>query len=114
MSLRTLDRPRDLTRGRRYTGHVAEKVQRHTLDQLDEALAAGVDAVLLDNMTPEQLGEAVRRIDGRAIAEASGRITAATAPAIAASGVDLISCGWITHSAPCLDVGLDFDELTAS
>ncbi|PKQ03487.1 MAG: nicotinate-nucleotide diphosphorylase (carboxylating), partial [Alphaproteobacteria bacterium HGW-Alphaproteobacteria-11] len=48
------------------------------------------------------------------IAEASGRITAETAPAIAASGVDLISCGWITHSAPCLDVGLDFDSLTAS
>ena len=65
-------------------------------------------------MTPEQLAEAVRRIAGRAIAEASGRITAATAPAIAGSGVDLISCGWITHSAPCLDIGLDFDSLTAS
>ena len=66
------------------------------------------DAVLLDNMGPETLAEAVRRIAGRAIAEASGRITPATAPAIAASGVDLISAGWLTHSAQVLDIGLDW------
>ena len=59
-------------------------------------------------MSPEQLAEAVRRIAGRAIAEASGRITPATAPAIAATGVDLISVGWLTHSAPVLDIGLDW------
>ena len=64
--------------------------------------------MLLDNMSPEQLAEAVRRIAGRAIAEASGRITPATAPAIAASGVDLISVGWLTHSAHVLDIGLDW------
>jgi nicotinate-nucleotide pyrophosphorylase (carboxylating) len=66
--------------------------------------------VLLDNMGPETLAEAVRRIGGRAIAEASGRITPATAPAIAASGVDLISAGWLTHSAQVLDIGLDWRQ----
>ena len=72
-----------------------------------EALAEGVDQILLDNMTPPQLKEAVARVAGRAVTEASGSITKATAPAIAESGVDLISVGWITHSAPCLDLGLD-------
>ena len=57
---------------------------------------------------PRRCAEAVRRIAGRAIAEASGRITLATAPAIAATGVDLISAGWLTHSAPVLDLGLDW------
>ena len=71
-------------------------------------MAVGVDAVLLDNMSPETLREAVRIVDGRAITEASGRITPLTAPAVAETGVDLISVGWITHSAPILDLGLDF------
>ena len=84
------------------------EVEVDTLEQLDEALSVGVDAVLLDNMTPAQLAEAVRRVGGRAITEASGRITAATVNAVAASGVDLISAGWITHSAPVLDLGLDY------
>jgi nicotinate-nucleotide pyrophosphorylase (carboxylating) len=70
-------------------------------------LEVGADAILLDNMSPDTLSEAVRRVNGRAITEASGRITVATAPTIAASGVDLISTGWITHSAPILDLGLD-------
>ena len=95
--------------GRLLWGHLVKiEVEVDTLAQLDEALAEGVDAVLLDNMTPEQLGQAVRTIDGRAIAEASGRITPQTAPAIAASGVDLISAGWLTHSATVLDIGLDW------
>lgn len=90
-------------------GHLVKiEVEVDTLAQLDEAMAIGVDAVLLDNMTPEQLTEAVRTIDGRAIAEASGRITPQTAPAIAASGVDLISAGWLTHSVSVLDIGLDW------
>jgi nicotinate-nucleotide pyrophosphorylase (carboxylating) len=90
-------------------GHLVKiEVEVDTLDQLDQALAVGVDAVLLDNMGPETLAEAVRRIAGRAIAEASGRITPATASAIAASGVDLISAGWLTHSAAVLDIGLDW------
>jgi nicotinate-nucleotide pyrophosphorylase (carboxylating) len=97
-----------ITRARAYAGHLVKiEVEVDTLAQLDEALSVGADAVLLDNMTPDQLAEAVRRIDGRAIAEASGRITADTVGAVAASGVDLISCGWITHSAPIIDLGLD-------
>lgn len=84
------------------------EVEVDTLDQLDEALAIGIDQVLLDNMNPGQLKEAVAKVRGRAITEASGSITAATAGPIAESGVDLLSVGWITHSAPCLDLGLDF------
>jgi nicotinate-nucleotide pyrophosphorylase (carboxylating) len=90
-------------------GHLVKiEVEIDRLDQLDEALREKADAVLLDNMGPDTLAEAVRRIGGRAIAEASGRITPATAPAIAASGVDLISAGWLTHSAQVLDIGLDW------
>ena len=69
----------------------------------------GVDAVLLDNMDPGQCcAKAVAIVDGRAITEASGRITPKPRRAIAATGVDLISIGWLTHSAPVLDIGLDF------
>ncbi len=84
------------------------EVEVDTLEQLDEALAEGIDQVLLDNMTPAQLKLAVAKVNGRAVTEASGSITAATAGAIAEAGVDLLSVGWITHSAPCLDLGLDF------
>ncbi|MCE9649943.1 MAG: carboxylating nicotinate-nucleotide diphosphorylase [Parvibaculum sp.] len=104
-----------ITRARARAGHMVKiEVEVDTLEQLEEALATGVEVVLLDNMTPEELARAVKLVGGRAITEASGRVTAKTAPAIAAAGVDLISCGWITHSAPCLDLGLDFDALTAS
>lgn len=90
-------------------GHMVKiEIEVDTLDQLRDAIDEGADAVLLDNMTPDQLAEAVAIIDGRAIAEASGGITPQTAPAIAASGVDLISVGWLTHSAPVLDIGLDY------
>ena len=65
--------------------------------------------VLLDNMTPPELARAVAMTGGSAITEASGRITVETAAAIAAAGVDLISVGWITHSAPNLDVALDIE-----
>jgi len=93
-------------------GHMIKvEIEVDRLDQLGEALAAGADAILLDNMTPAQMREAVGIIGGRAIVEASGRITAETAPAVAATGVDVISCGWITHSAPILDIGLDFEPV---
>ena len=96
-------------RARVNLGHMVKiEVEVDSLEQLAEALALRVEAVLLDNMSPETLKKAVTMIDGRAIAEASGRITRETAPAIAASGVDLISVGWLTHSAPTLDLGLDF------
>jgi nicotinate-nucleotide pyrophosphorylase (carboxylating) len=90
-------------------GHLVKiEVEVDTLEQLREVMDEGVDAVLLDNMTPERLREAVEIVAGRAITEASGRINPETAPAIAATGVDLISVGWLTHSAPVLDIGLDF------
>lgn len=93
---------------REAVGHLVKiEVEVDTLDQLDELLTCDTDVVLLDNMTPETLAEAVRRVDGRLVTEASGRITAQTAAALAASGVDLISAGWLTHSAPVLDIGLD-------
>lgn len=99
---------------RERVGHLVKvEVEVDTLDQLETVLSLRdsrgllVDAVLLDNMTPEQLAEAVALVDGRAITEASGRITAQTAGPIARAGVDLISAGWITHSAPVLDIGLD-------
>lgn len=95
-------------RARARAGHMVRiEVEVDTLEQLDEALALEVDAVLLDNMAPDALAEAVRRVDGRATTEASGGITGDTVAAVAASGVDLISVGWLTHSAPALDVGLD-------
>ena len=100
-----------LERARRHAGHLVKiELEVDTLDQLAEALEVGVDAVLLDNMTPEDLRRAVAMVDGRAVTEASGRITLETAPGIAAAGVDLISSGWITHSAPNLDLGLDIAE----
>jgi nicotinate-nucleotide pyrophosphorylase (carboxylating) len=97
-----------LDRARAHAGHLVKiELEVDTLDQLAEALEHGADAVLLDNMDPPTLRRAVDMVAGRAVTEASGRITRETAPAIAAAGVDLISSGWITHSAPILDLGLD-------
>jgi len=79
-----------------------------TLEQLEEALALGVDTILLDNMPPDVLRRAVAMAKGRAVFEASGNVTLATVRAIAETGVDYISSGAITHSAPNLDLGLDF------
>jgi nicotinate-nucleotide pyrophosphorylase (carboxylating) len=94
---------------RQSVGHTVKiEVEVDTLEQLREALDASVDAVLLDNMTLEQLAEAVRVVGGRAVVEASGGVTAQTVAAIAATGVDLISSGSLTHSAPALDVAIDF------
>ncbi len=98
-----------MTRARRHAGHLVKiEIEVDTLQQLEEALRYRPDAVLLDNMQPPMLREAVKLIGGRAIAEASGRINAETAPEIAETGVDLISAGWLTHSAKVLDIGLDF------
>lgn len=102
-----------LARLRERVGHLVRvEVEVDTLEQLRDVLELGVapgivDAVLLDNMTPYVLTEAVALVDGRCLTEASGRITATTVRPIAESGVDLISVGWITHSAPILDIGLD-------
>lgn len=91
-------------------GHMLSiEIEVDTLAQLDEALAAGARIVLLDNMSPETLAEAVAKCQGQAITEASGRVNADTVVAIAEAGVDYISVGGITHSAPVLDFGLDID-----
>ncbi len=97
-----------IERARAHAGHLVKiEVEVDTLDQLGEALSVGIDAVLLDNMDPATLARAVRMVDGRALTEASGRINRDTVGAVAASGVDLISVGWITHSAAIVDLGLD-------
>jgi nicotinate-nucleotide pyrophosphorylase (carboxylating) len=94
---------------RQNVGHMVKiEVEVDTLEQLKEALEVGVDAVLLDNMSVEDIRRAVSMAKGRALTEASGSISAHNAAAVAATGVDLISLGWITHSAPTLDVSLDF------
>lgn len=91
-------------------GHMlAIEIEVDTLAQMDEALAAGAKIILLDNMSPQELAEAVARNQGRAVLEASGRVSEETVTAIAESGVDYISVGAITHSAKTLDLGLDID-----
>ena len=93
---------------RRNVGHLVKiEVEVDTLEQLDDALELGVDVVLLDNMDLETLREAVRRARGRAVTEASGGIRPETVREVGETGVDLISLGWLTHSAPSLDVGFD-------
>lgn len=97
-------------RAKQHAGHLVKiEVEVDELDELEALMALGVDVVLLDNMGPEMLRRAVEIVAGRAVTEASGGITPETAGSIAASGVDLLSVGWITHSAPSLDVGLDLE-----
>jgi nicotinate-nucleotide pyrophosphorylase (carboxylating) len=85
------------------------EVEVTSLDELQQAVDAGADVILLDNMDSNTMAEAVRVTAGRALLEASGGITLATIREIAETGVDLISVGALTHSAPALDVSLDFD-----
>jgi nicotinate-nucleotide pyrophosphorylase (carboxylating) len=91
-------------------GHMVKiEVEVTTLAELDEALAQKPDAVLLDNMPVPMLKAAVDKVAGRTVTEASGGVTLDTVRQIAETGVDLISVGALTHSAPSLDVGLDFE-----
>lgn len=93
-----------------FAGHLVKiEIEVDTLDQLRDVLAEGADAVLLDNMPLETLREAVELIGGRMISEASGGVTLETIAQIAEAGVDLVSVGALTHSAPVLDLGLDID-----
>jgi len=90
-------------------GHMIKiEIEVDTLAQLEEALSLGIDTILLDNMTPENLRRAVTLAKGRAVLEASGNVALATVREIAETGVDYISSGAITHSAINLDIGLDF------
>lgn len=85
------------------------EVEVTTLEELDQALAVGADAILLDNMSTAVMAEAVQRTNGRAILEASGGITLANVREVAETGVDLVSIGALTHSAPALDISLELD-----
>jgi len=101
-----------ITRARQRLGHMVKiEIEVDTLDQLRQVIAVGADAVLLDNMTPDELREAVRLVDGRMVTEASGGITLANLGEVARAGVDIVSLGWLTHSAPILDIGLDVEPL---
>ncbi|MGH1418446.1 MAG: carboxylating nicotinate-nucleotide diphosphorylase [Hyphomicrobiaceae bacterium] len=101
-----------LRRAKAAAGHMIKiEVEVDTLEQLNDVLSTGrCDAVLLDNMKPDMLAMAVEMIDGCMLAEASGGVSLETVRAIAKSGVDLISVGALTHSAPVLDLGLDFND----
>jgi nicotinate-nucleotide pyrophosphorylase (carboxylating) len=99
-----------IERARAFASHTCKiECEVDSLEQLDEALAAGADIVLLDNMSDEQVKEAVARTRGRALLEASGGITLERVAALATIGVDAISVGALTHSAPAADIGLDFE-----
>jgi nicotinate-nucleotide pyrophosphorylase (carboxylating) len=100
-----------LERARANAGHLVKiEIEVDTLDQLAEVLGTGLaDAVLLDNMSVADMRKAVELTAGRALLEASGGITLDTIAAVAATGVDYASSGWITHSAPSLDVALDIE-----
>ena len=99
-----------IERARAFAGHLVKiEVEVDSIEQLWEAFNAHVDAILLDNMTPTLLRQAVQIVAGHAILEASGNVTLETIAAIAEAGVDYISSGWITHSAPTLDLGLDIE-----
>jgi nicotinate-nucleotide pyrophosphorylase (carboxylating) len=99
-----------VSRARKNYPKLKVEVEADTLEQVTLAAAAGADIILLDNMTPAQLRAAVRLIRGRAKTEASGGVNLETVRAIAASGVDFISVGALTHSARAVDIGLDFEE----
>jgi nicotinate-nucleotide pyrophosphorylase (carboxylating) len=99
-----------VARARQHTPHsLRVQVEVTRLDQIEEALAGGADALLLDNMPPPMLREAVRLVAGRALTEASGGITLETVRAVAEAGVDLISVGALTHSAAALDISLELE-----
>jgi nicotinate-nucleotide pyrophosphorylase (carboxylating) len=99
-----------LERARAHAGHMVKvEIEVTNLDEIDEALQLDPDALLLDNMDVSALRAAVREVAGRVITEASGGVNLDTVRAIAETGVDLISVGALTHSAPVLDIGLDFD-----
>lgn len=84
------------------------EVETDTLEQVEECLECGVDIIMLDNMPPEMMARAVRMINGRAMVEASGGVNLDSVELIAKSGVDLISIGALTHSAPSCDIGMDW------
>jgi len=87
------------------------EIEVESLEMLDEALAAGADVVMLDNFEPEEIAVAVERAHGQALVEVSGGITLERIPALARAGVDIVSVGALTHSAPAADIGLDLEKI---
>lgn len=99
---------------RRRSHHLLKiEVEVETLEQVEEALQAGVEVIMLDNMTPTMLAEGVKMIGRRAVVEASGGVSLETVTAVARTGVDLISVGKLTHSAPSADIHVEFDIPTS-
>jgi nicotinate-nucleotide pyrophosphorylase (carboxylating) len=95
---------------RKHSHHLLKiEVEVETLEQVEEALQAGVEVIMLDNMSPAMLAEGVKIIGKRAIVEASGGVSLETVTAVARTGVDLISVGKLTHSAPAADIHVEFD-----
>ncbi|KAB8145174.1 carboxylating nicotinate-nucleotide diphosphorylase [Chloroflexia bacterium SDU3-3] len=110
IAMRGLSLPAAVAQMREQLAHTVKiEIEVDRIDQIPLALEARADIILLDNMGPDLLREAVALIDGRALTEASGGVNMATVAAIAASGVDIISVGGLTHSAPALDIGLDME-----
>ncbi len=99
-------------RARSYAPELPLEVECRTLEEVDEALAAGAPWILLDNMTVAELGDAVRHVADRAKLEASGGVTLQTLRDVAGTGVDFISVGALTHSAPALDLSLLLEPIT--
>jgi nicotinate-nucleotide pyrophosphorylase (carboxylating) len=101
-----------LTRARAYAPHTSRlEIEVESLEQLDEALAAGADIVMLDNFAAEALAHAVQKAQGRALVEVSGGLTLDRVAQLAALGVDVASVGALTHSAPSADIGLDIERI---
>jgi nicotinate-nucleotide pyrophosphorylase (carboxylating) len=95
---------------RKHSHHLLKiEVEVETLEQIEEALQAGAEVIMLDNMSPTLLAEGVKLIGGRAIVEASGGISLESVVDVARTGVDLISVGRLTHSAPAVDIHIEFD-----
>ena len=92
---------------RRVFPEIPIEVEVDTLEQLDVAIDAGADLILLDNFSVQEMAEAARRTSGRALLEASGGLTLDQAAAVAATGVDYLAVGALTHSSPVLDIGAD-------
>lgn len=100
-----------LKRARESAGHTVKiEIEVDNLTQLDEVLQTGADIIMLDNMSTSDMETAVKRINGRSLVEASGNVTLERIAEIAATGVDMISSGALTHSAPNFDVGLDYRD----
>jgi len=101
-----------IERAKKHAPHTSRiEIEVESLEMLDAALEAGADVVMLDNFANEQIAVAVEHAHGRAIVEVSGGITVARIPELAAAGVDVISVGALTHSAPAADIGLDIESL---